>query len=90
MIIAELFQNSLKYGKPDKGKAKIRLELSLEEGAYTLKYQDNGPGIPPERQNSEGLGSQLLQAFAMQLNGVLKYEESQDPGVHYSLQFPEG
>jgi two-component system CheB/CheR fusion protein len=89
MILTELFQNSLKYGRPKKGKAKASLKFLLDEDHYSLEYRDNGPGLAEDFEPGEGLGTQLLEAFAMQLDGSLVQHPTGGQGVYYTLKFPQ-
>jgi two-component sensor histidine kinase len=81
LILNELFTNSFKHAVPQVDHPEISLQL---EGAgpdrYILKYQDNGPGLPPgfDYAASNTLGMRLLLNLSRQLKGNFRYEPEQN------------
>jgi two-component sensor histidine kinase len=81
LIINELITNSFKYAfnKGNEGVIKIEL-LEIESGYYTLTYQDNGSGLPPDYDFEKGktLGIKLIKLLSKQLSGKAEYKTEND------------
>ena len=81
LLVAETVTNALKYvGTPPSGSPWIELTLREEEdGSVTLRVTNStGPYTNDEAQISTGLGQQLMQAFAMQLDADTRIEQAED------------
>jgi two-component sensor histidine kinase len=87
LIVNELVTNALKHAFPDQ----------TREGAITMKFHREGPDFilcgpmtvsekqqPPSR---EGMGTQLVKAFAVQLGGRIEVERAAS-GTTQRLIFP--
>lgn len=71
LLITETVTNALKYvGKPEDGPAWIELTLRTQPDGTVRLHVANSLGIPlgDESRFSTGLGTQLIQAFALQLD----------------------
>lgn len=76
LIAAEVLNNALKYlGQPEDGSpARISISLQQSEDGKTATFRiENTLGTPigTENAHGSGLGSQLVNAFAIQLDGTL-------------------
>jgi two-component sensor histidine kinase len=88
LILSELITNALKYGFPDDRTGEISVEL--REGGdkqYLITVRDNGVGLPEafDIHNSPGLGLQLVNGLATQLNGTV--EIHRDGGAIFEIRF---
>lgn len=86
LIITELITNSLKHNSDSKN-LKIKIGLYSEKNLIKLKYEDNGIGIIPGNNSSEGTGLSLVRGLVRQLQGVLKIENIK--GFQASFSFSE-
>ncbi len=75
LLVTEAMTNALKYiGAPDRGKPKLTVSLAAQPDDHAeLKIINTLPTtpIPPDADKSSGLGTELLEAFSMQLGGTL-------------------
>jgi two-component sensor histidine kinase len=83
LFVTEVMTNSLKHAFPDARSGRIAVRFSFEsETACVLEVADNGVGGPPDDDTGDdnvgtgGLGHQLMEAFARQLNGDLSVSRS--------------
>lgn len=87
LIINEILSNALKYAYPEKS-GRIRLSLQRREQGVFLEIADDGPGMPGGPSAHQGsLGLQLVEALAGQLNGSLRFDNT-EPGLAVRLSFP--
>ncbi len=80
LIVTEAVTNAVKYAFPDDRPGRISVTLHESGGTATLEIADDGVGIPRGRQQTEagvrdGIGLQLINGFARQLNATLLVEE---------------
>ncbi|WP_238364485.1 sensor histidine kinase [Mesobacterium pallidum] len=92
LIAAEVLNNALKYlGRPADGtKPRIGIQLRQSEDGKTAHFRiENtlGTRVAAEIAPSSGLGSQLVSAFATQLDGTLEISDGPDLYV-LELTFP--
>jgi len=89
LLISELVSNSLKYGTVD-GKVRILIELAYFEGEMRLVYEDTGPGMPKNMDESRpgGFGFKLMDSLQKQLKGVATIQNTKN--FCYILTFPIG
>ena len=83
LIIAELVDNALTHGFPDKKGGAITIELlHLEDGLISLSIADDGVGAPPDFQpDADGMGLQLVKSLAeSQLDGQVDFEQPSGGG----------
>lgn len=87
LIINELLSNALKYACPERN-GTVRLSLEQRGRSVFLEIADDGPGIPGDATARQGsLGLQLVEALAGQLNGSLRFENT-EPGLAVHVSFP--
>lgn len=88
LLINELITNSLKHGFTGGTKGTINIKLTRNEnGSYTLKYSDNGVGIPLTIVNGHvtGFGMYLVETLVNQLEGSIVHLHSK--GTSYEVVF---
>ncbi len=91
-IIVELILNSYQHARPKDDIALLEISIkieSLDTYQYQLTYQDNGPGIPKETNNTYSLGRKLIQENAQTLNGSVVFEGSAIVKFYLSKPLPE-
>lgn len=78
LFVTEVMTNALKHAFPGARTGRIAVRFNLEsDTACVLEVSDDGVGCPDERDTENawaadsGLGHQLMEAFARQLNGEL-------------------
>ncbi|WP_168769207.1 sensor histidine kinase [Yoonia maricola] len=81
LVVAEAATNAMKYIGDQSDKAGMFDVRLKQDGTACLLVMTNSVG-PTQDQESTGLGSQLMNAFAMQLGGKIDIEKSPD---RYSL-----
>lgn len=74
MVLSEMLTNAFKYvGTPGDGAAWIEVTLAETEDGYVSLTVENSRGTPVSElpgEESTGIGTRLMQAFVMQLDGV--------------------
>ncbi|WP_445500667.1 sensor histidine kinase [Microvirga sp. G4-2] len=86
LIVNELVTNSLKYAfDEDGGLIRVSFTTRSELGEACLAVADNGRGMGPPRKG--GLGLQLIDAFANQLDGQVE-REAVEKGTRTCVRFP--
>jgi two-component sensor histidine kinase len=90
LLINEIVTNSLKYAFNEKDVGLIRLSIEpLEYPNFIMKISDNGKGFNgADFRNSNSLGLKLIHKLALQLNGNIEKDNSQQ-GTYYILTFQE-
>jgi two-component sensor histidine kinase len=105
LIVNELVSNSMKHAFPEGRKGRILVSIHEAEGSWLLEVEDDGIGIegPGARSTDSddnrrpGIGTDLVQALAGQLQGTLIRSASasarssasaKGPGTHVTLRFP--
>lgn len=88
LIVNELCANSFKHGFVEMQNAEISIDLNQNAvGLISLLYKDNGRGFSnrqlPEQPNSIGL--KLIFLFVAQLNGDLKFEQTETTNFFISF-----
>jgi len=90
LIVNELLSNIVKHAFPKitKGK-KVKISLTNNDDTITLVIEDNGVGLPANYNiRKQGtMGSMLIQTFASQLQGKIKYEKASKQGLKATLKF---
>jgi PAS domain S-box-containing protein len=89
LIINELVTNSFKHAFHGHNGPGIRVSMTrLGSGQVSLKVSDNGKGLPEgyDITKSEGLGSMLVNALAIQIEGTL--EIRREKGTTFNITFP--
>jgi two-component sensor histidine kinase len=84
LLVNELVTNSIKYAFPGRRKGHIRIGLeAVDAWTCRLMVSDDGVGFDPETVKN-GMGSRLIRAMAMQLQGDWSYEI--DNGTTYNAR----
>lgn len=88
LLVNELVTNSINHAFPDNKQGSIFIEFNKENEFYTLKVNDNGPGISKglDIYSVKSMGMQLVIMLAEQLKGDLDIKN--DNGFNFSLKFP--
>lgn len=91
LIVTEAVTNAVKYAFPAGRPGHIAITLRQDGESATLEVSDDGVGIPSGRQQTEagmrdGIGLQLINGFARQLNATLLVDEVL--GTRYVVTFP--
>lgn len=86
MIASELVSNAYKHAFPKNRSGFIRISFFLIEEAYIMSVEDNGVGVGPEAETSNGLGLEIVQALSRQLGASL--EKNVDTGIKITLRMP--
>jgi PAS domain S-box-containing protein len=86
LIVNELVTNAVKFAFPDDTKGTVLVTLKRASGELRLTVADNGQGLDPQRADS-GLGGRLVEGFAQQLGGQVKWESS-NKGTIVCLTLP--
>ena len=87
IIINELITNSMKHAFTDSQSGIITISLSKNNDAVTMKYEDNGIGMPESlrAENSSGFGLQLIELLVQQIQGSVTVEKNN--GTIYTIEF---
>lgn len=73
LLVSEVVTNALKYAFPNGRSGRIAIGFKRQEnGDVALTVADDGIGFDP-RKMSNGLGSRLIQAMVVQLDGTSRY-----------------
>lgn len=85
IIVTELLNNSLKYGRVENKKLEISIHISRKEDGLEISYSDNGPGFDNLNSDMEkaGLGFYILDSMTRQLQGKLVRENNN--GASYTI-----
>lgn len=89
LALNEAISNALKHAFPDDQPGRILISVERDaEGMIVLEIADEGTGLP-EQGIKPGLGVQILEAFARQLNGTFTLENRSGGGAVVRLRFPQ-
>jgi two-component sensor histidine kinase len=86
-IVSELIANAAKYGN---GRIAIRLQPD-SDASYALSVSNDGPTLPEgfDPGASKGLGMRIIQSFARQIGGELRFGRGDDgQGARFAVLFP--
>lgn len=87
IIVNELATNAMKYGMGDRGAGAISLRGEVRsDGTMTITLRDDGPGLPPAGERTDGLGLSIVNALAEQIGGSI--DIASDHGAVATLTFP--
>lgn len=88
LLATEAFTNAVKYAQtpPGEDRAWVRVALSQPRPGHGLLEVENSTADGPEGAGGTGLGSQLIEAFSMQLEGTVE-AESRDGLYRLALVF---
>ncbi|WCL49046.1 PAS domain S-box protein [Leptospira sp. GIMC2001] len=87
IIINELITNSIKHGFKPNQESKIYFSVSQTNDKVLITYRDNGVGIPEQNSmdKAKGFGLQLISMLVEQINGSIRYENSD--GANFFIEF---
>lgn len=85
IIVAELVTNSMQHAFPPGFAASISIEISRQDGQYSIQVADNGVGGDLAAPTL-GIGMIIVRALTSQLNGALRVEPG--GGMRIRLDFP--
>lgn len=86
LIINEAVTNSIKYAYTKKQKGEIQLTVNQNNDVISIVVEDDGDGFDMN-QNESGLGTELMQGLASQVNGELKINSVINQGTVVTLKF---
>lgn len=88
LIMNELITNSIKHAFPDGKKGRIGISIILQNNVCTIRYSDNGRGLPPgiETQETNSLGLELIKNLSTQIRGTVSFESG--VGMVSRISFP--
>ena len=91
LIINELMVNSMKYAFVDRPSGVITIQLISEEERYTMRYSDDGVGLPIgfDIEKISSLGMRLVRILAKQIRGQLLIKSEQGAGMICTVTFPK-
>lgn len=85
LIVTELVINALKHAFPGDSSGKIKVDYSSRGPNWNLSVSDTGIGMPKDAANAKpGLGTNIVQALAGQLQATIKISEAH-PGTVVSI-----
>lgn len=88
LIVTEAVSNAIEHGLPDR-KGSIHVLLDVSEGGMALKITDDGAGVRPDFNLSEGnLGLRIATALASQINGKFSLQPASEGGAVARLDLP--
>jgi PAS domain S-box-containing protein len=84
-VLAELINNSVKYGSPEK----IRIDLSDLKGKVTLTYREDGLGfnLREALEKQKGMGLYNIHSRIQALGGNVDFHSGPGKGVSVSITF---
>lgn len=86
LILSELITNSFKHAFAGKAQGRISIGIHLETDSLVMDYRDNGNGLPKDLQS--GLGMNLVEGLANQLEAQLTYHPGQATWFQLRLHLP--
>ena len=97
LILNELLTNSMKYAFPSEGlngingqiNGNINVNLSKNNGNYTMIVEDDGVGFPDDvdMENTDSLGLQLINSLTDQIDGDIILNRTN--GTSFTIKFSE-
>lgn len=88
LLLNELITNSYKYAFSERQEGNIWLDICSKKDYYLLQYKDDGPGFNYDKSSEiKSLGLNLIESFAIQLNGTFEYKPLQNHLV-FEFKFP--
>ncbi len=93
IIINELFTNSIKHAFPGRERGLIAIHTRVQDQKLSIEYRDDGIGIPQEAMEGtegKGLGMQLVQILAAQMNSSLAILREGGTTISFTVPLSEG
>lgn len=84
LIVTELVINALKHAFPNDGSGRIKVGYNSRGSNWALSISDTGVGMPKDANLKPGLGTNIIQALASQLQATIKVSEAH-PGTLVSI-----
>lgn len=88
LFIVEAVTNSFRHAFPDDAGGKIEMAFALDGDGAMLSVVDNGRGYDVDASVGRDLGTELMQGFASQLNGVVTFASDSNSGSTTTLRMP--
>ena len=76
LVLNELLTNALKHGRSADGVCRMRVAVSQDAAATTLRVEDQGPGLPAARPGAGPIGMKIVNALVRQLGARLTTESA--------------
>jgi len=76
-IAQEAVTNAVRHGEPDR----ITIRLSARDGTIAMSIEDDGIGLPDERDPDAGMGLRVMRYRAHRIGGVLEAERRPEGGT---------
>ncbi|MGM0583880.1 MAG: sensor histidine kinase [Pseudomonadota bacterium] len=90
LLVTEAMTNSLKHAFPDGRAGRISVSFAGEgEETGTLTVADDGVGMPASAPDRPGIGLQLIEAFARQIDGELEVDGPPGTVIRVRLSRPD-
>ncbi len=90
LLVNELVTNSYKHAFKGKEKGKIVIDFKTDDKSLMFKYKDDGVGFDfDEKLKTDSIGTNLINAFASQLNGEFINNTKLGSGCEMILRFTE-
>ena len=91
LIMNELITNSIKHAFPDGKMGKIGISIIPDNNVCTIRYSDNGRGLPPdiEIQETNSLGLELIKNLSTQIRGTVSFESGMGMICRITFPLPE-
>jgi len=88
LFIVEAVTNSYRHAFPGDGAGTIEMLFVIDGDTAHLTVTDSGQGYDVEDSAGKDMGTQLMEGFASQLNGNVKFASTRDKGSTTILEFP--
>lgn len=86
LVLNEVLTNSVKYAFAGRTEGDIYVNCQRKGGSIELEVSDNGVGLPGLSTGMQGIGIQLIQGLARQLNGRAEWHNRN--GCFFVFSFP--
>lgn len=88
IMLSELLNNALKYGKNKSGQLTINISLKKQDQTIDFKFSDQGEGFKMDENldHAKSFGLRLIKNMLTQLEAHCSYH--QDEGAHYHIKIP--
>lgn len=89
LVVNEAIINACKYAFPDgRGTIRVTVQHGGRDGWAAVAVVDDGIGVPEDAHLRRGSGSDIMNALASQLGGVIAHEHAPGGGTRVELRFP--
>ena len=89
LIINELLTNTFKYAYDETLDGKLHISFTEKRNCYSLSYDDNGKGLPPDFDifSSSGFGFKLIRILLDQIDA--KMSLNGNPATNFKIEIPK-